>query len=85
MKPPHDDLVLSGFSISASPNLDILGLKVDRKVTFEDHVRGIISCVSQKIGILRLMKRVFVDTPALLRCYYAVVLLILEYCSLVWG
>ena len=48
-------------------------------------MRGIVSRVSQKIGILRLVKRVFVDTSVLLRCYYAFVLPILEYCSHVWG
>ena len=41
--------------------------------------------VSQKIGILRLVKHVFVDTSVFLRCYYAFVLPILEYCSPVWG
>ena len=48
----HGDLVISGFSICTSPNLDIIG--VDSRLTFEDHVRGIVSYVSQRIGILRL-------------------------------
>ena len=34
---PHSDLVLSGVSISASPNLEILGVKFDSKLTFEDY------------------------------------------------
>ena len=83
--PPHGDLVLSAVSIRASPNLDILGVKFDSKLTFEDHVRGIVSCVSPRIGILRLVKRMFVDITLLLRCYFAFVLTILEYCSPVWG
>ena len=41
--------------------------------------------VSQRIGSLRLMKRVFVDASMLLLCYYAFVLKILEYWSPVWG
>ena len=50
--PPYVNFVLSGVSIRASPNLDILGLKLDREVTTEDHVRvrGIVSRVSQRIG-----------------------------------
>ena len=83
--PPHGDLVLSGVSICASPNLDILGVKFDRRLTFEDHMRGIVSRVSQRIGILRLVKHVFFDTSVLLLCYYAFVLPILEYCSPVCG
>ena len=55
------------------------------KLTFEDHVRGIVSRFSQRIGVLRLMKRIFVDTFVLFRCYFAFVLPILEYCSPVWG
>ena len=34
-------------------------------------LRGIVSHVSQKIGILRLVKRIFVDTNVLLRCFFA--------------
>ena len=32
-----------------------------------------------------MVKRIFVDTTGLLRCYFAFVLKILEYCSPVWG
>ena len=71
---PHGDLVLSGVSICASPNLEILGVMCDSKVTFEDHGRGIVSHVSHRIGVLRLVNRVFVDTSVLLRCCYAFVL-----------
>ena len=43
VSPPHGDLVLFGVSICTSPNLDILGVKFDSKLTFEDHVCGIVS------------------------------------------
>ena len=85
VSPPHVDLALSGVSIRASPNLDILGVKFYSKITFEDHVHGIVSGVSQRIGIFRLVKRIFVDTSVLLRCYFAFVIPILEKCSPVWG
>ena len=85
MNPAHGDLVLSGVSISASPNLDILSVKFDSRLTFEDHVRGIVSRVFQRIGSLMLVKSVFVDTSVLLRCYDAFVLPILEYYSPVCG
>ena len=45
-------------SIRASPNLDIVGVKFDSKLTFEGHVRGIVSRVSQRIGILRSVKHI---------------------------
>ena len=76
--PPHGDLVFSGVSIKASPNLDILGVKFDSNPIFEDHVRDIVSRISQKIYILRLVKCIYVDTSVILRCYFTFVLLILE-------
>ena len=47
MSPPHGDLVLFGASIRPSPNLDILGVKFDSKLTFKDHVLGVVSRVSE--------------------------------------
>ena len=85
VSPPHGDLVLPGVSIGASANLDILGVKIDRNLTFEDYVRDIVSRGSQRIGILRLVKLIFEHTSVLLPCYFAFVLPILEYCSPVWG
>ena len=37
VNPPHGDLVLSRVSICASPNLDILGVKFDSRLTFKNH------------------------------------------------
>ena len=71
VNPLHGDFVLSGVSISSSPNHDILGVKFDRKHTFKDHVRGICR-VSHRTGILRLVKRIFLDTSVLLRCYFCI-------------
>ena len=85
VNPPRGDFVFSEVSIYASPNLDILGVKFDSRLTFEDHVLGSVSRVSQRIGILRLGKRVYVDTSVLRRYFYAFVLPIIEYCSPVWG
>ena len=71
MNPSHGDLVLSGVSIRASPNLhnvNIIGVKFASTLTYEDHVHGIVSRVCLRIGILRLVKRAFVDTRVLLRC-----------------
>ena len=49
--PHHGDLVLSEVSICASPTLDILGAKVDSRLTVEDNVPGnmqVLSPVSLK-------------------------------------
>ena len=48
-------------------------------------MRGVVSRVSQRIGILKMVNGVYADTSVLLHCYYAFILPILEYCSPVWG
>ena len=87
---PHGDFVLSRVSNCSSPNLNILFVKYDSRLTFEDHVRGIVSRICQRLGIswigIWLVKRLCgLDTSVLIRCYYAFVFPILEYCSPVWG
>ena len=85
MNPTHGDLVMFGVSIGASPNLNILDVKFDRKFTGDEYVGGIVSGVSRRIGIFRSVNRIFVDTSVLLRHYFAFVLQILEYYSPEWG
>ena len=74
VNPLHGDLVLSGVSIRESPNLDTLGVKFDSNLIILDHVCSIFSRVFLRIRILRLVKRIYVDTYVLLRCNYAFVL-----------
>ena len=62
VNPAHGVLVLSGVSIRATPNLDILGKKFDIKLTFEGNVRGSVLCISSRTGTLMLVKLDFVGT-----------------------
>ena len=63
MNHPDGYWILSAwiFRSLSSPNLDTFVVKFDSKLTFEDHVHFIVSRVSQRIGILKLVKRIFVD------------------------
>ena len=80
VNPSYGEFFLSRVSIWASPDLGILGAEFDSKLTFEENVRGIVVRVYQRIGILSLVKRVFVDNSELLHCYYAFVPNLLLYC-----
>ena len=50
VNPPQGDLVLSVVFTCDSPYFDIPCVKFDNRLTFEDHVLGIVSRVSQRIG-----------------------------------
>ena len=56
----------------------------DSKITFEKHHRLVSRAASQRIGILRKPCRVFHDRLLLERCFLGFVLLVLDYCSVVW-
>ena len=45
---------MSGVSICASHNIDVIVMKFDSKLSFDDYVLGIICHTSQRIGMLRL-------------------------------
>ena len=85
MNPSHGDLVSYPVSFNANPNLHTLGVKFNSRLTLEYHVCGIVSCVIERICIMRLVKCVFLDVFVLLCCYYAFVLPIVEYYYPVWG
>ena len=78
---PRGDLVLSGVSFALVPNSTSLAWSL----TANSPSNTMCVLVSQRIGNFRLVKRVFVDTYVLLRCYFAFLLPILEHCSPLWG
>ena len=51
-------------------------MKFNNKLTFQDHVRGIVCCISQRICILMLVKHVLLTSL----CDFVAIL----YCSPVW-
>ena len=70
--------------LKESDNLDIFGVTIDSKITFEKHLRSVSRAALQRLGILRMSWRVFHDRSLLGRCFRGFVLPVLEYCSAVW-
>ena len=62
VKPPHGDLVLSGVSIRAGPNLDIPGWTFDIKLTFKDHVPEYSLPSVSENWYFEVVKRIFLHT-----------------------
>ena len=84
VNPPHGDLVLSVVSICASPNLDVLGGNFDSRLTFEPCPRYCLPCLSKNLHF-EVGEACLCGYSVLFRCYYAFVLPIIVYCSLMWG
>ena len=53
-------------------------------MTSEKHLRSVSRAASQRLSILRKSWRIFHDRSLLVRCFWGIVLPVLEYCSAVW-
>ena len=84
VNPVLPELVLDGSVVEMVGQLKILGVYLDRKLTFEHHIRSVASAASSRVGILRRTKSVFQDPALIVRCFWSFLLPILEYCSPVW-
>ena len=83
--PPHPDISIGNIVLENVNELHILGMTLDTKLTFEKHIRSVVSSAAQKIGILRLAWSIYRDESVVSRCFWSLLLPILEYCSPVWG
>ena len=84
MHPQSPPLTIDGTVLKESDFLDILGVTFDYKLTFEKHFRSVSRAASQRLGILTKSWRVFHDKLLIGRCFWGLVLPVLEYCSAVW-
>ena len=83
--PAHPDIRVNNIALENVDELRILGMTLDTKLTFETHLRSVVSAAAQKIGILRLAWSIYRDESVVSRCFWSLLLPILEYCSPVWG
>ena len=82
VEPLFPDLVIDDFVVKMVSESKILGFILDSKLTFEKKVRAIAAL--RKVGILRKTMSVFRDVAVVVKCFWAFILPVLEYCSPVW-
>jgi hypothetical protein len=82
--PTFPDLQLGGVLVENVPEVNILGDIFHQNMTFENYVRSVATCSSQKIGLMKLAWRTFGSVEVFQRCFNCFVLPLLEYCSQVW-
>ena len=84
VEPLFPDLVIQGSVVEMVSELKILGVILYFKLTFEKQVRAIATSASRRVGILRKIMSVFRDVAVVVKCFWAFILPVLEYCSPVW-
>jgi len=84
VNPAFPALYHNGVVVEEVPELEILGVDFDSRMTFEKHLRSVASRCSQRIGLMRRAWRLFGSVEVMKRCFNSFVLPLLEYCSPVW-
>lgn len=74
-----DDDVLQRVSCTS-----FLGVKIDDKLTWKQHIDHVNSKLCKSIGILNKVKSI-ISTHCLLKLYKCLVLPYINYCNIVWG
>ena len=84
--PLHPPLNLCGAVLEVNNSLELLGVTLDNKLTFERHIRNVASSIAQKTGLIRkCYKTLGNNDDSVLKSFYAFILPCFEYCSSVWG
>ena len=69
--------------IKTVDNIMLLGVKIDSKLNFSDHISSICKKASQRIGLLMRLRNL-IPTKVKLVLFKSAILLYLTYCHLVW-
>ena len=82
--PQHPPLFMDGSQITISKSIKLLGITLDNKLTFEDHLRVVAASIAQKTGLLRKCRKTLGNDDAVLKTFFAFILPSFEYCMPVW-
>ena len=78
------NLVIAGTSIQRKSEARFLGVIVDDKLTWTQHIKTVKAKMSRYVGIMYRIKNVL-PTEARLQIFHSFVQSHINYCSLVWG
>ena len=77
-KPHHPDIIFNGNPVKKSSYQKYLGLFLDSKLDFDEHIKGVFEETSKSIGHIRKLRN-FLPRPSLLQIYKSFVRSHLDY------
>ena len=78
------DIIIGGNKIEYTNNTKLLGVIIDRKLNWVDHIIYINNKIAKSIGILYKIRH-FLDKQTLKNLYFTFVYPYLIYCIEIWG
>ena len=82
--PPHPQLFIGNTPLAESDFLTILGVTLDSRLSFQQHLINVSANAARKLGIVRKASYIYDNECTNLTCFRSFVLPLLEYCSPVW-
>ena len=79
----NTNLNLNGKIIRTSDSLKILGVTIDNKLNFNEHINDVCNKASQRVGVIMRLRNL-IPTTAKLVLFKSAILPYLTYCHLVW-
>ena len=81
---PLSNLLINGNSIDRQASVKFLGIIIDEKLNFHNHIQHLCDKTAKNTGILNKMKHC-VPTKLLNNLYYSLIYPYLIYCTPIWG
>ena len=77
------ELGTDGSQVKATDNVELLGVVIDNKLNFKNHISKLIKKVGRKIDVLNQFKHIL-SFSTKMRIYRAFIMPHFTYCSSVW-
>jgi len=77
-------LMMGGKTLAYDSDISILGVQIDSRLTFTDHVRGMAKNAARKLACIRRIAPLL-DGKGCCTLYHSQVRSVMEYCPLVWS
>ena len=81
---PSFQLQIQNIDIEVTNKCKFLGVIIDDKLLWKDHINYISNKISKSIGILKFLRYIY-PKPILRMIYMSLIYSYLNYCNLIWG
>src|SRR5678816_4058635 len=82
--PSNFPISFDGSLVSPVDNINILGININKKMSYKPHITMVARAASKKLGVLFRL-RDFFSSSQLLQLYKGLIRPCMEYCSHIWG
>ena len=79
-----DRIVIDNKTIETVDNCKLLGVILNKKLTWDDHIEYTVRKASRRIYFIRLLKRSGVSDENIIKVYTSTIRAVLEYAAEVW-